>query len=66
MKKVIIEIEGNFGSIHKEQYAKDSLLNLLKGWKICVKGTHKQGELKVTINGNKMQHLDWFNWINTK
>jgi hypothetical protein len=63
MKKTDIRIEATFGSQFQDQIARDTLMMMLKTWRTYMHGNHKKNSIDITINGDKIHHLDWFNWI---
>lgn len=62
MKQVNIHIETSFGSKFQEQFARDTLLNVLKAWRSFCINSHQKNKITVEIDGAAIQHLDWFNF----
>lgn len=62
MSKAKIEITAKFGSEFQRNYARDSLLIMLRCWKQHLGLTHKKNDVDVFVNGDRIEHLDFFNW----
>lgn len=63
MKETDINIEAKFGSKFQEHIARDTLMIALKTWRAFMHGNHNKNFVDISINGAKIQHLEWFNWI---
>lgn len=66
MKTVKIEISGKFGSKFQEQFARDSLMGILKAWKNFLHSAHRKNEITIEINGSDSNVLDFFDWHKKK
>jgi len=66
MKEIKIEINGKFGSKFQEQFARDSLMGILKAWKSFVSNAHKKNDICIEINNSNINHLEWFDWHKKK
>ena len=62
-KKTTIEITVEFGSAYQSKFARDSLFMTLKAWRNFIKEAHQKNKIDVTINGDAIQNLEWFNWL---
>lgn len=61
--KVEIEIDCEFGSDFQRIVARDTLMILLRAWKTHTQTVHQKNRAFIAINGDNIENLDFFNWI---